>query len=349
MTIFQYKIAIYLHNIIGMNDIIISRFGNTLPICAQVIVELLGGTVVKLSKTILPSQPYFLLFVSVLSVSISSILIKLSDTPTSVAGMYRLLFSAIIMFAFVPWRITIRTFLHMQIKDWGIVGIAGLFLGIHFLFWMESLVYTSVASSMVILSLQPLFVMIGSSYFFKEKTNWLSIICLFGALVGTICIAWGDIGVSNKALIGDSLSFVGTLFVSAYFLVGQKVSYKIEANVYSIIVFLIGGFVMLIYSLINKNSLVEYDSSDWIYFMLLAIIPTIFGQYIFNRLLRSIGATSVSVGIIGEPVIATMLAYFLLGETISVLQYIGGVVTLIGMGMYFWSKTVMGRQKVGNY
>ncbi|MFC5449741.1 DMT family transporter [Paenibacillus aestuarii] len=304
---------------------------------------------VKLSKAILPSHPYFLLFVSILSVSISSILIKLSDTPTSVAGMYRLLFSVIIMFAFVPWRLMVRTSLHMRIKDWGIVGGAGLLLGMHFLFWMESLVYTSVASSMVILSLQPLFVMIGSYYFFKEKTNWLSIVCLIGALVGTICIAWGDIGVSNKALVGDSLSLLGTLFVSAYFLVGQKVSGKIDANVYSIIVFFIGGIVMLIYSVINNSSLVKYDPSDWIYFLLLAIIPTIFGQYIFNRLLRSIGATSVSVGIIGEPILATMLAYFLLGETISVLQFIGGLVTLIGMGMYFWSKAFMRGRKVSNY
>ncbi|MDQ8739126.1 DMT family transporter [Paenibacillus sp. LHD-38] len=220
------------------------------------------------------------------------------------------------------------------------VILAGLFLGLHFLFWMESLVYTSVASSMVILSLQPLFVMIGSYFLFKEQANLLTVFCLIVALFGSIIIAWGDIGISREALIGDGLSLIGTLFVSAYLLAGQKVSRKIDVNVYSIIVFFIGGTVMLVYNLLNHFSLVEYDSSEWTYFLLLAIIPTIFGQYIFNLLLKSIGATTVSVAIIGEPVLAIILAYLLLGETITFFQFLGGMMTLIGMGMYFWSKSL---------
>ncbi|WP_441991446.1 DMT family transporter [Paenibacillus sp. 2RAB27] len=218
--------------------------------------------------------------------------------------------------------------------------LAGLFLGLHFLFWMESLVYTAVASSMVILALQPLFVMIGSYFLFKEHVNLLTVFCLIVALMGSIVIAWGDIGISKNALIGDGLSLIGTFFASAYLLAGQKVSRKIDTNVYSIFVFFIGGTVMLVYNLINNFSLIDYDTSDWTYFLLLAIIPTIFGQYIFNFLLKSIGATTVSVGIIGEPVLAIILAYVLLGETISSFQFLGGMMTLLGMGMYFWLKSL---------
>lgn len=283
-------------------------------------------------------HPFILLIISILSVSISSILIKFSDTPTSVAGMYRLFISVIIMLFFVPWKRVRST--EMNKKDWTIVILAGIFLGLHFLFWMESLVYTAVASSMVILALQPLFVMIGSYFLFKEHVNLLTVFCLIVALMGSIVIAWGDIGISKNALIGDGLSLIGTFFASAYLLAGQKVSRKIDTNVYSIFVFFIGGTVMLVYNLINNFSLIDYDTSDWTYFLLLAIIPTIFGQYIFNFLLKSIGATTVSVGIIGEPVLAIILAYVLLGETISSFQFLGGMMTLLGMGMYFWLKSL---------
>ncbi|WP_049827585.1 DMT family transporter [Paenibacillus polymyxa] len=292
----------------------------------------------KINQSSLPFHPYILLLISILSVSISSIMIKSSDTPTSVAGMYRLYMSVLIMLPFVPWKM-FRS-LEMNKKDWSTVFIAGLFLGLYFLFWMESLVYTSVASSMVILSLQPLFVMMGSYFMFRERANILTILCLIAALVGSIIIAWGDIGISREALIGDGLSLVGTILVSAYMLAGQKVSHKINANVYSVIVFFIGGSVMLVYNLLNHYSLIEYDSSDWMYFLLLAVIPTIFGQYIFNLLLKSMGATTVSVGIIGEPVLAIILAYLFLGEIISAFQFIGGIMTLFGMGMYFWAKSL---------
>ncbi|WP_209940899.1 DMT family transporter [Paenibacillus sp. PvR133] len=292
----------------------------------------------KINQSSLPFHPYILLLISILSVSISSIMIKSSDTPTSVAGMYRLYMSVLIMLPFVPWKM-FRS-LEMNKKDWSTVFIAGLFLGLHFLFWMESLVYTSVASSMVILSLQPLFVMLGSYFMFRERANILTILCLIAALVGSIIIAWGDIGISREALIGDGLSLLGTILVSAYMLAGQKVSHKINANVYSVIVFFIGGSVMLVYNMLNHYSLIEYDSSDWMYFFLLAVIPTIFGQYIFNLLLKSMGATTVSVGIIGEPVLAIILAYLFLGEIISAFQFIGGIMTLFGMGMYFWAKSL---------
>lgn len=56
-------------------------------------------------------------------------------------------------------------------------------------------------------------------------------------------------------------------------------------------------------------------------------------------LLKSLGATTISVGIIGEPILAILLAYLFLGETITSFQLIGGMMTLLGMGMYFWIKT----------
>lgn len=241
------------------------------------------------------------------------------------------------MLPFVPWK-ALRIS-KMNKKDWVTVGAAGLFLGLHFLFWMESLVHTSVASSMVILSLQPLFVMMGSYFMFRERNSMLTIFSLIAALIGSIIIAWGDLGISREAIIGDGLSLLGTISVSAYMLAGQKVSRKIDSNLYSILVFFLGGTVMLVYCLFYQIPLVGYRSSEWTYFLLLAVIPTIFGQNIFNLLLKTIGATTVSVGIIGEPVLAILLAYLFLGETITAFQFTGGLITLFGMGMYFWLRS----------
>jgi len=291
----------------------------------------------KLYKPNAVVNPYILLFISILAIAISSIMIKSSNTPPSVAGMYRLYITVLIMLPFVSWK-KLRL-LRLTMSDWSLILSAGFFLGLHFLFWMESLSYTSVASSMVILTLQPLFVMIGSYYIFQERVNKLMVVSMIAAVFGSIIIAWGDLGISREALIGDVLSLLGTISIAAYMLAGQKVSHKIPATAYSVIVFFIGGSVMLIYSLINNFSLTNYNSSDWTYFLLLALIPTIFGHFIFNLLLKSIGATTVSVGVIGEPVLAIILAYFILGEAVTTSQIIGGCFTIVGMGFYFWVKS----------
>lgn len=290
----------------------------------------------RLGKSSLLLHPYLLLFISILAVAFSSILIKSSDTPTSVAGMYRLFITVLFLLPFVPFK-TVST-LRLPLKEWLMTGAAGLFLGLHFLFWMESLSYTSVASSMVILTLQPLFVMIGSYYMFKERLNLRMVLCMMAAVLGSIVIAWGDIGISREALLGDGLSLLGTIAVSAYMLTGQKASRNVHANLYSVLVFFIGGCVMLVYNLMFSVSLTGYQGQDWLYFVLLAIIPTLFGQFIFNLLLKTIGATTVSVGIIGEPVLAILMAYLLLHESISSSQWVGGIFTIAGMCGYFWVK-----------
>lgn len=290
----------------------------------------------KVNKPDLPVHPYILLFISILAVAISSILIKSSNTPPGVAGMYRLYLTVLMMIPFVPWK----QFWSLQItrKEWSIVLLAGVFLGLHFLFWMESLTYTSVASSLVILTLQPLFVMIGSYFLFHERVNFVMLLSMAAAVAGSIVIAWGDIGVSREALVGDGLSLLGTIAFSVYMLAGQKVSHKLPANLYSIIVFFLGGSVMLVYSLLNSFSLTDYGAVDWTYFFLLALLPTIFGHFVFNLLLQYIGATTISVGVIGEPVLAIILAYVFLGETMSISQLIGGMFTIVGIGGYFGAK-----------
>ncbi|WP_400164567.1 DMT family transporter [Brevibacillus sp. TJ4] len=286
-------------------------------------------------------HPYVLLFISVLAIAVSSILIKSSDAPASVAGMYRLLITVLILSPFVPWK-PVKA-MRLSAAEWGLVCTAGVFLGLHFLFWMESLSYTSVASSMVILTLQPFFVMVGSYFLFRERVTIGIVLCMAASLAGSVLIAWGDMEVSRQALIGDGLSLLGTIAIAVYLLAGQKLSGKIPANVYSIMVFGLGGLVLLAYSVAQGYSLTEYDSSEWTYFLLLAIIPTVFGHFLFNLLLNTIGATTVSVGVIGEPVLAIILAYLLLGEVVGAMQVAGGLLTLIGMGMYFWLRSGQAR------
>jgi drug/metabolite transporter (DMT)-like permease len=202
--------------------------------------------------------------------------------------------------------------------EWLLLGLTGAFLGLHFLFWMESLTYTSVASSMVILTLQPFFAMLGCYFLFKERLNLHAGICMFIASLGSLIIAWGDIGISKGALFGDLLSLIGTIMAAIYMLSGQKLSHKLPVNLYNIVVFSVGGFVLFVYNILQGKEMIHYAAEDWLYFVILAVIPTVFGQSIFNLLLPYLGATTVSVGIIGEPILAIIMAYLLLGEIAEV-------------------------------
>lgn len=287
----------------------------------------------------LPVSPTIPLLIGVVAISFSSILVKWSEAPASILGMYRLFFTIIILFPFLPWKQMKHISKKLTLKDWTLLFISGIFLGFHFLFWMDSLKHTTVASSMILTTLEPVFVMIGAYFLFKEKTSPIGLLSVCLAITGSIIIASGDIGLSSTVLYGDFLSILGTLAVAIHMLAGQNLCRKIPPSIYSTFVFLIGGTILLFYNLANNVSLVHYAKNDWIIFLLLAFIPNIFGHVLFNWLLKYVDATTISMSILGEPIGAIILAYLLLGEGITLLQTIGGVLAIFGVGIFLKTKS----------
>lgn len=287
-----------------------------------------------MNKSTLPLPPPVFLLIGVLAVSFSSILIKWSDAPASILGMYRLLFTVLLFLPFLPWRKMGILLKNSTVKEWIMLSVSGLFLGLHFLFWMESFSHTTVASAMILTALEPVFVVIGAYFLFKEKTSKVGIISILIAVSGSVIIASGDIGVSKTALYGDLLSVLGTVAVSVHMLAGQDLCRKMPPIIYSFAVFLIGGLVLFVYNICANVSLTQYDTKDWWIFLLLALIPNIFGHALFNWLLKYVDATTISMAILGEPIGAIILAYFLLGEMTTVSQLVGGMIVMISVMLF---------------
>jgi len=273
-----------------------------------------------------------LLFIGILAISFSAILVKWSAAPASIIASHRLLVTVIIMspllYKFWPEmkKITGASYIKLM---W-----SGLSLGLHFLLWMSSLRYTSVASSTAILTLEPVVVMVGSYIVFRHKTSFRAIMAMLIAILGAMMIGWGDFRFAGDAWIGDVLSFLSMVAVAIHMILGKSLRTHMSAFVYSWWVFLIGGLLLLIYNLIMGYSIFQYDANEWQLFVLLAIIPTLFGHVLFNWLLKYMQATTVSMSVLGEPLGATILAYMLLNETITWIQAGAGLLLLIGVGLF---------------
>jgi drug/metabolite transporter (DMT)-like permease len=269
------------------------------------------------------------LIIGIIAISFSSIFVKWSDAPVSVQGMYRLLFTLFLMLPFTLKHITALR--NIALREWILLLLSGIFLALHFLFWMGSLKLTTVASSTILLSLQPVFVMAGAYFAFREKTSKPAIIGMLVAIAGAVMIGWGDIGISKQHIQGDILSILGTIVVAVHMLIGQKLLKTIPAAIYSFSVFLSAVVVFAIYNTLLHIPMIGYSDKDWGIFVLLAIVPTVFGHVLFNWLLKYVTAATISMAILGEPVGATLLAYLLLNETLTFSQWAGGAIVLLGL------------------
>ncbi|MCL6585156.1 MAG: DMT family transporter [Anoxybacillus sp.] len=281
-------------------------------------------------------KPYIAIAIGALSVSTSAILVKWAQAPSAIIAFYRLFFTVLLMTPFVlPYAHECRK---ISKRDWLFSVAAGVLLAFHFILWFESLNYTSVTSSVVLVTLQPLFAFVGGYIFFKEKLTISAFFSGLLAIFGSVIISWGDFQVSGAALFGDVLALLACAMVTGYWLVGQELRKRLSLMTYTYIVYSVSSLTLLVYSLILRYPLVAYKKTDWFCFLLLALVPTLLGHSLMNWSMKWLSATTISMSILFEPVGAAVLAYFLLDEMIQPLQWIGGTLILTGIGTYLWGE-----------
>lgn len=286
--------------------------------------------------------PYLALLIGVIAISTSAIFVKLSSAPAPIIATYRLVFSALLTLPFLLWtKGAVGEILRMNRKMWLLAALSGAFLASHFLLWFESLRFTSVASSTVLVTLQPIFAFVGGYFFFKERVSLLGAIGCLLALGGSFIIGWGDFQIGGLALWGDILALLGAVTVTAYWLIGQYVRQSMSLSAYTFVVYSITSLFLVAYDLLFGYPLIGYSLENWTWFFCLALIPTLLGHSIFNWVIKWLNTTTISMSILGEPIGTAILAYFILGEVVTVSQCIGGIIILFGIYLFIrFNKTV---------
>lgn len=280
---------------------------------------------------------YIALIAGVIALSTSAIFVKLAEAPSSIIALYRLLFTAITLSPFLLFNKKNRAELQsLKGSQYIRIVLSGFLLAVHYVMWFESLRFTSVASSTVLVSLQPLFSLFYGLIFLKEGLTKNAVIGCLIAICGSAIIGWGDFQISGIALVGDILAFLAAGVISMYFLIGQVVRKQISAVTYSVLSYLNSVVFLLIYALIKQDPLTGYGLGTWGAFLGLAFVSTIGGQFVFNLLLKNVSASAVTMSILGEPIGTCILAYFILGESIAPRQLVGIIVIMTGLSIYFF-------------
>jgi drug/metabolite transporter (DMT)-like permease len=271
---------------------------------------------------------YLLLPVGILAVSTASIFIKLCDAPVLVIAAYRMMLASLMLVPFACYKKTWRGWEKDKI---GWLLLSGLFLSLHFAFWIVSLKCTSVASSVVLVTTHPIFVGIGGWLFLKER---LGLNLTFGtafSVLGSGLIGYGDMSLSKEALIGDGLAVLGAVAASGYLLVGRKMRKDRNLISYIFPVYSTAGLILILFALIFQQPYFGYSSSTYFYLFLLALVPQLIGHTTFNWALKYLPASVVAITILGEPIGSTLLAYFILAEGLTIWKVMGGISIFAGI------------------
>jgi drug/metabolite transporter (DMT)-like permease len=222
----------------------------------------------------------------------------------------------------------------------------GIFLALHFATWITSLEYTSVASSVVLVSTSPLWVALLSPLVLRERPSRLVIFGMVVALIGGTLVGFSEAcSVTSRGLIcpvaselfqgGASLwnllALSGAITAAGYLLVGRWLRPTISLMVYIFTVYGVAAVILLILAVFSGKPLAGFPPVTYLYLLILAAGPQLLGHTSFNYGLRYLSASFVSIALLGEPIGSTILALIVLGEIPGPLEVIGGVIILVGI------------------
>lgn len=278
-------------------------------------------------------NPYVVLVIAILGMSFGSIFARLSTAPSLIIATYRNGFAALVL---APFALTMcrKELLGIAPRDLGAALASGFFLSLHFATWITSLEYTSVASSTVLVTLQPIFVILGAYLFLGEKVSRKALFAVLIAIGGSILIGVSDFKIGGSALWGDFLALSGGILIAGYVIIGRSLRGRLSLIAYTFIVYSSCTLFLILMDLVSGTPLAPYPLREWGLFLAMALIPTIMGHSLLNWNLKYLPASTVSMSVLGEPIVASILAAILFNELPTGLQIAGSGIIIVGVYLF---------------
>jgi drug/metabolite transporter (DMT)-like permease len=287
--------------------------------------------------TRLPRRDLLLLTVAVAAVSTSAPLIRAAEAPTLAIAFWRTLLAVPVTGLLVVTRDRARL-RELGTADRRRSALAGVYLAGHFATWVPSLSFTSVASSVALVSTQPVWAALIARRRGEPVAPavWRGIVV---ALVGVVVLTGVDLSIAPRALFGDLLALVGGVLAAYYVSAGADVRRHTTTAVYTTVCYTVAAAALVAICLGGRQALTGYDGTTWLVLLALTAGPQLFGHTMVNLVLRSISATTVSVAILFEILGSALLAWVFFDEVpplsavpAAVLIAAGIVLVVVGSG-----------------
>jgi drug/metabolite transporter (DMT)-like permease len=292
-------------------------------------------------------SPILVLVFGILSASTAAIFIRMAQeyAPSLVIAALRLTIATVLLAPFAlttQWK-EIKGFTNHQR---GLILLSGFFLALHFAAWITSLEYTTVASSVVLVTSTPLWVALLLPITLKEPMNRFAKIGMVIALIGAIIVGVSDnchwtggqlscppisTFIQGRAFLGDLLALVGAIMAAFYILIGRKLRPTVSLLGYIFGVYGTAAVFLTLMVWITGERLSGHPIQAYGWSFLLALFPQILGHSSFNWALRYLSAGYVSISLLGEPISSTILAMIFLNETPGVIKVAGSIFILSGI------------------
>jgi len=285
-----------------------------------------------------------LVILPMLAGAASVIFIRLIQAPPIALGFYRLGFST--LFFGIPILLGgYKRYEGVTKKDFLFCVFAGFVLFLHFICWFTAIRNTSIASAVVLLSLNPFVILIATYIFLKKKVSYKAVIGIVIALVGGAIVAGVNQTLEGNYIFGDVMGFLSGVLFGVYFFIGQIMRSKMLTLNYIFLVFSSCFGFFTIAMLVTGTPFTGYRTEDYLLIFTLMITGQVLAHAMYNWCMGYISSLYMSVFVSVQSVISVFYGILFFREFPVFFQWVGAAIAVVGLIYYNFNSQEMPKEE----
>ena len=241
----------------------------------------------------------------------------------AVIGSLFLLFSGLIMKKKMSLKLIKENIL--------LLILSGVALGFNWILLFQAYKYTTISNSTLSYYFAPVFVIILAPVILKEKLTIIKILCVIAAMAGLFLI----VSVGSSSLQGTYNHLLGIMYglsaaiLYASVILMNKFIKNLSGFDSTLIQLTIAALVLLPTMIYQGNlNISNINSTTWIFIFIIGILHTGVAYLLYFSSIKKIKGQSIAILSYIDPISAVIMASLFLGETITFVKIIGGVLIL---------------------
>ncbi len=272
--------------------------------------------------------PFLVLGIALLAVSHGAIFARLAEAESLAIAAWRMGLAALVV---VPFAFGAR---HEARRAPGrafvLAAASGLFLALHFATWIASLERTTIARSVLLVSTAPIWVAVIQFVLGRRVPARPMVLALMLATGGAVVVSSAGIG-PQVSIAGDLLAVAGGVAMAGYLLLSRESQSALPFRAYLAVAYGSAAALLWLAMGFTGTPAVGYGAGTWWALAGMALVSQLVGHSGYNWSLRHLSPLFVAVVLIGEPVLASLLGWWLIGEQLDWRTAAGGVLILAGI------------------
>lgn len=275
------------------------------------------------------------LLVGILSISLFPVIVGMQLTPGLTSAFYRMAIASVVLLGYV----SVTRSLKVPSLQTGLLALAcGVLFATDISLWNLSIQLTTATQGTLLTNLAPIWVGVIAFLFFKNKPRrsfWIGTVV---AMIGIVVFIGVDVFLSLSFDRGFILGILSGFFYALYILLSKQVLNKMEVVSFITLSSTSSALFLLIINIVADQPLWGFSTNAWISLMIQGLVSQLLAWLLISYATKRMRATRLSLSLLSQVVFASILAWFILDEIITIEKAIGGAFILAGIAITFYEK-----------